>query len=385
MMPRPHGGRLVNRVLRADRRVARVEEARSLPAIPLDVEAIKDVKGVAGGTYSPLTGFLGREDYDRVLDDGRLASDVPWTIPLVLAAPPGRPVPGEGDLVALVGSNGEPVATLLVEEVHPFDRERHARAVFGTTDAAHPGVARLPPSGARLLGGPIELLDGSRTTFPEVNLAPAETRVLFRERGWRTIAGYQTRNPPHRAHEHLHKIVLSLVDGLFVNPVVGRKKPGDFRDEVVLDAYRALLAAYYPRDRVALGVLPYEMKYAGPREAIHHAIVRKNFGCSHFVVGRDHAGVGSFYRPDEAIEAFDAYPDLGIAPIAVRGAHRWCRACGSLESERTCPHSASATVPVSGTLLRDILRNGGEASPEIVRPEVLAAIAKHDRPFVDGG
>ncbi|HWG89817.1 MAG TPA: sulfate adenylyltransferase, partial [Candidatus Thermoplasmatota archaeon] len=202
-----------------------------------------------------------------------------------------------------------------------------------------------------------------------------------RERGWRTVAGYQTRNPPHRAHEFLHKLALGLVDGLLIHPVVGRKKPGDFRDEVILDAYQAALANYYPKDRVLFSLLPYEMQYAGPKEAIHHAILRRNFGCTHFIVGRDHAGVGNFYHPEEAIRKFEDFPDLGIQPLTIRGDHFWCNACGQLESERTCSHGRAARLEFSGTLVRDLVVKGTEPPVEILRPEVFAAIRKHPDPF----
>lgn len=382
--PRPHGGRLVSRVLRPEKRDERLREAGELPRLALDVERARDVKCIARGVYSPLTGFLGREDVERVLAESRLASDVPWTIPIVLdVASSSAPAFSEGDRIALADPTGAIVATMDVEEVAAWDRESYAIRVFGTNDPKHPGVAKAREMGDRLVAGPIELLDGRKAAFADVNLDPHETRVLFKERGWRTVAGYQTRNPPHRAHEAVQKTALAFVDGLFVNPVVGRKKPGDFRDEVIVDAYRAMISSYFPRDRVAMSVLTYEMRYAGPKEAILHAIMRKNFGCTHFIVGRDHAGVGKFYRPEAAIEAFAEFPDLGIEPIAVRGDHNWCRVCLGLETERTCPHGADAKILVSGTLIRELLSSGRDAPPEILRPEVLAAIAKHPRPFVE--
>lgn len=378
---RPHGGRLVNRVLRSDRAKIRREEARELPEVRLDAAGVQDALNVASGAYSPLEGFMGRDDYERVLGESRLESGVPWTMPIVLDVPD-RPDFAAGDTAALTGPDGRVVATIAVDDVYAWDRAEHARRVFGTTDPRHPGVAHVERRGAFLVGGRLELVDDARGPFADAALTPRETRVLFDELGWRTVAGYQTRNPPHRAHEHLQKTVLGLVDGLLIQPVVGPKKRGDFTDDVVLDAYRALVDAYFPRQSVALSVLRYAMRYAGPNEAIHHAIVRKNFGCSHFVVGRDHAGVGDYYDADAAIRRFDDFPDLGVLPIAIRGDHFWCRACMDLESERTCPHEDAARVRVSGTLIRKLLKEGGDAPPEILRPEVLAVMRKHDAPFV---
>lgn len=378
--PSPHGGHLVQRHATDSQRAAMAREWPGLPRITLTPEERHVVAGIANGAYSPLRGFLTRADYESVLKEGRLASGVPWTIPTVLHVPADAPF-HEGDRVALAAPDGSPFAVLDVRDLYRFPREAHCRAVFGTTDERHPGVARARAAKPVLAGGEVTVFEEGLAAFPGLTPTPAETRALFRERGWRTVAGYQTRNPPHRAHEFLHKLVLGLVDGLYVNPVVGRKKPGDFRDEVIVDAYHAVLSNYYPRERVHFGVLHYEMQYAGPREAIHHAILRKNHGCTHFIVGRDHAGVGSFYGPEDAILKFDEYPDLGIQPLAVRGDHFWCRLCGGLESERTCPHPAASRIEFSGTLVRSIVQGGAEPPAEVMRPEVAWAIRKHEKPF----
>ncbi|MDR7459955.1 MAG: sulfate adenylyltransferase, partial [Armatimonadota bacterium] len=250
-----------------------------------------------------------------------------------------------------------------------------------TLDPAHPGVARTLAMGPYLVAGPIDLLAGLPHPFARYRLFPRETRVLFREKGWRTIVGFQTRNVPHLGHEYVQKTALAFVDGIFVNPVLGRKKPGDFRDEVILEAYEALLAHYYLRPRAVLSVLHTEMRSAGPREAVFHAILRKNFGCTHFVVGRDHAGVGSFYPPYAAQEIFDEFPDLGIVPLFFT-AFFHCHRCGTVANEKTCPHPVEHRVPFSGTALRRALEAREGEAAALIRPEVAEVVRRHPAPFV---
>lgn len=375
-LPRPHGrDELVDRIVRHG------ADARELPRVRLDREAGAELRNLGHGVLTPLQGFMGSEATESVLEKGRLPNGTPWTLPVLLAAPADLDV-GAGDVVALGAADGPIVGTLDVEETFRLDLHEAAKRMYGTDDPTHPGVRRFLSRGDRFVAGPVNVFEEAPDGFRDLVKWPAETRRLFAARGWRTVAGYQTRNPPHRGHEYLHKVCMSLTDGVLLHPVVGRKKPGDFRDEVVMDAYRALVTSYYPSDRALLAALPYEMRYAGPKEAIHHAIMRKNFGCTHFVVGRDHAGVPGYYASEAAIEAFDAYPDLGISVIPVRGDHFWCGLCGGVESERTCAHPTAVRKWFSGTIIRDALQKGEAPPPEVMRPEVAQVVAKHGDPFV---
>jgi sulfate adenylyltransferase len=287
----------------------------------------------------------------------------------------------EGDDVVLKYS-GEPLAVMTVEEVYRFDRRLYAQRVFGTLDPNHPGVSKTLKMKEFLIGGPITLIRETHNPYEKYTLRPVETRVLFEERGWRTVAGFQTRNAPHLGHEYIQKSALVFTDGLFINPVIGRKKSGDFKDEVILAAYENLVGNYYPKNTVVLSILRYEMKYAGPREAIHHAIMRKNFGCTHFIVGRDHAGVGDYYKPYEAWDIFKEFPDLGITPLFVREFF-YCRKCSGMANDKTCPHGEGHRVRFSGTEIRRMLLNGERPPPELMRPEVVDAILKFEKPFVE--
>ncbi|MCI0341876.1 MAG: hypothetical protein L0216_12120, partial [Planctomycetales bacterium] len=269
---------------------------------------------------------------------------------------------------------------LEVRSVETFDPAAWAAATFGTSDPRHPGVARAREMGDRIVVGPVSVFAPAPVRAGSA-LTPAETRFAFSERGHRTVAGFQTRNAPHRGHESLHKMALALCDGLLVHPVVGPKKPGDLTDAALVAGYEAALARYYPRDRTLLAVLPLPMAYAGPREAVHHAIIRRNHGCTHFIVGRDHAGVGGFYPPEAAIEAIGRFPDLGIVALPLRGDFFHCRACGETASDRTCPHAETERLAFSGTRVREWLR-GGQVPPEAMRPEVVAAIRATGDPFV---
>ncbi len=380
-MNQPHGGKLVDRTLTGRARQT-AAEAEALPRLIVDSSRAADIRNIAHGVYSPCEGFVGAEDLEAILTTSHLSSGVPWTIPIICDVPE----PGPYELGTTVAIYTEaccgPLALLYLEESYRWDKHRAAQVVFGTTDDSHPGVARMMTRGDYLLAGPIDLIDDDRGPFAALNLLPPGTRALFAERGWETICAFQTRNVPHAGHEDLQKTVLGLVDGLLIQPVIGRKKPGDFTDEAILAAYQALIESYFPADRVVLSVLPTDMHYAGPNEAIHHAIIRKNFGCTHIIIGRDHAGVGSYYGPEDAIARFADFPDLGIAPITIRGDFWFCRRCNRVASDRTCPHLPSDHIEFSGTRLRQMIQQGTVPPPEIMRPEVYQALRGVSRIFV---
>ena len=384
MVSRPHGGRLVDRVVRGRRRERLLEEALELPRVELDAGLASDVANIAHGVYSPLEGFLVQEDYESVLYNMRLTSDIPWTIPIVLDVDPGQIAGvGEGDDLALF-YGGRPLALMRVEEVYGWDRGEYAERVFKTRDPGHPGVRKVMARRELLVGGPVDLLSEVPEPFEAVRLWPKETRVLFEARGWRSVVAFQTRNVPHMGHEYVQKAALTFVDGLFINPLVGWKKPGDYRDEVIVEAYKVLIRHYYPRDSVVFSVLRMEMRYAGPREAVHHAIVRKNFGATHFIVGRDHAGVGDYYGPYEAWDIFKEFPDLGITPLFVREAF-YCKKCGQMVNEKICPHPEEYRVRISGTKLREMIKRGEKPPEYMMRPEVAEVVLSHPNPFIEEG
>jgi sulfate adenylyltransferase len=373
----PHGGVLVDRTLAKEARAETLRRAERLPALDLGERQAREVENIALGVYSPLEGFLKRVDFDAVLKTSRLASGVPWTIPIVLdvgEADAGRL--GRGEI--LLRHDGRPLATMQVEEAYPLHRDEYAQAVFGTLDPKHPGVAHAGTMGTMLLGGPIALIDLLPTPFPTHRLSPRDTRARFETNGWKTVVGFQTRNIPHVGHEALQKAALNLVDGLFINPLVGGKKAGDFEDPVIVAAYDALVQHYYPQDRAVLGILQGQMRYAGPKEAIFHAIQRKNFGCTHFIIGRDHAGVGTFYHPYAAQEIFREFPDLGVTPLFFPAFFK-CRKCQGMVNEKICPHRGDDRVDFSGTRLREAILSG-DSFDGMIRPEVTAAIRA-----VDGG
>ena len=311
----------------------------------------------------------------------RLSNDVAWTVPIILDVDPDEiPEIKEGDEITLTYDD-KPIAIMKIEEIYGWDKGEYVRSVYKTDDPAHPGVAKTLKKKELLIGGKIDLIDHVHNQFEKYTLWPIETRLLFRERGWKTIVGFQTRNVPHLGHEYVQKAALTFVDGLFINPLVGWKKPGDFKDEVIVKAYETLLEHYYPRDSVVFAVLSMEMRYAGPREAIHHAIVRKNFGCTHFIVGRDHAGVGNFYGPYEAWEIFKEFPDLGITPLFIRESF-YCRKCGGMVNAKICPHGDDSRIRISGTQLREMIKRGEKPLKEVMRPEVAEAVLSFEEPFI---
>lgn len=374
----PHGGTLVNRVLAGQEREAALERAQSLEKIVLSDVNLADLEMIAGGGLSPLVGYMERADYQSVVYDMRLSSGLPWTIPVTLAVNDEQASRIQiGDEVALVEERGDQQRYLAVLEVHDqyrYDREAEARHVYRTTDEAHPGVARLYRQGAVLLGGPIHLIDWPHQTlheFSEIRHSPAQTRQIFAERGWRRIVAFQTRNPIHRAHEYIQKTALETVDGLLLHPLVGETKSDDIPAAVRVESYRSILEHYYPADRVLLSVFPAAMRYAGPREAIFHAIARKNYGCTHFIVGRDHAGVGSYYGTYDAHYIFDEFSpeEIGITPLFFEHAF-YCRSCSAIVTSKTCPHGKEHHLNLSGTQVRQMLARGEMLPAEFTRPEV---------------
>ena len=357
----PHGGEL------APRAGERPADLDSLEAVTLTSRELSDLDMLASGALSPLRGFMGKEDYEGVVESMRLADGLPWALPVCLAV---EQAPS-GDRVALADESGRALAVLEVEEVYAYDKEREAERCFRTTDGEHPGVARLYAQHGQYLAGAVTVFERLEPGFPELHRDPADSRALFAERGWKRVVGFQTRNPIHRAHEYLTKCALETVDGLLIHPLVGETKSDDVPAATRVQAYDALVRDYYPADRVVVSAFPAAMRYAGPREAIWHAICRKNYGCSHFIVGRDHAGVGSYYGTYDAQLIFDEFEphELDVEPMFFEHSF-WCKACGQMATAKTCPHGGDDHVFLSGTKVRELLA-GGELPPEeFTRPEV---------------
>jgi sulfate adenylyltransferase len=361
----PHGGKLV------DRTGPRPEGVENLEQIPLTPRELSDLDMLASGALSPLEGFMGRDDYERVLEEMRLAKGIPWALPVCLAVDH-EP---QGDEVTLTDEAGKPFAVLEVDETYEYDKEREARNAFRTTDEAHPGVTRLYAQKPLYLAGKVTVFERAQPAFPQLALDPAETRAAFAERGWKRVVGFQTRNPIHRAHEYLTKGALETVDGLLIHPLVGDTKSDDVPAATRVECYRVLLENYYPQGRVVLSAFPAAMRYAGPREAIWHAICRKNYGCSHFIVGRDHAGVGDYYGTYDAQLIFDEFEphELDIEPMFFEHAF-WCKVCGQMATPKTCPHGGDDHVFLSGTKVRELLANGELPPVEFSRPEVAEVL-----------
>lgn len=369
----PHGGALVCALVQeAEERASLQERARSLPQIALQARQLADLQMLAIGAYSPLDGFLRRSDYLSVVRQMHLVSGLPWSMPITLAVSRAQAaLLREGMQVALNDQAGRPQALLTVEDIYGYDRQLEARQVYRTTDAAHPGVGQLYQQGEFLLGGRVQVCALPAPAFARYDHSPARARQLFRERGWQRVVGFQTRNPVHRAHEYLQKCALEMVDGLYLHPLVGETRSEDIPASVRMQCYETLLAHYYPSERVLLGVLPAAMRYAGPREAVFHALLRKNYGCSHFIVGRDHAGVGNYYGTYDAQTIFAEFDPgaIGITLLFFENAF-FCRACGSMASARTCPHESASHVTLSGTRVRQMLQRGELPPQEFSRPEV---------------
>ena len=377
----PHGGALNERLLAGEEADALAEHALGLPRLALDARRTTDLELLSVGAYSPLDGFMTGAAYASVVADARLPSGLAWGVPVTLPVEPAQAAGLQGRELCLTSPDGTPLAVMEVAEAFQYDRALETERVFRTADGAHPGVATLNAQGDVLLGGSVRAFAlPPDPEFPQQRLTPVQTRAAFSERGWRTVVGFQTRNPVHRAHEYLHKVALETVDGLLLHPLVGETQEGDIPADVRMRCYDVLLDGYYPRDRVLLSVLPAWMRYAGPREAIFHAIMRQNYGCSHFIVGRDHAGVGDYYGTYDAQLIFDDFApaELAITPLRLEHAFH-CRACGSMASSRTCPHDASERVFLSGTKVREMIAAGEAPPAEFTRAEVADVLLEAAR------
>ncbi|WP_268541398.1 sulfate adenylyltransferase [Candidatus Nitrosotenuis cloacae] len=372
----PHGGKLVSRMTQ--------KAAGGALTVTISDDLANDVENIADGIFSPLEGFLSQADFESVVKRGRLASDLPWTVPIVLDVDKetATKMKQAGD-VALKTAQGPEFAVLHVEEVYTFDKQATSQSVYGTTDQNHPGVAKTLSMNEYLVGGKIDYtVRPGDDPIRKYRMTPEQTRKAFSDAGWKSVVAFQTRNPPHVAHEMLQKTSLTTHDGVFVNPLIGKKKSGDFADDVILESYIAMIDNYYPKNRCILGTLHTEMRYAGPKEAIHHAIMRQNYGCTNIIIGRDHAGVGKYYSPFAAQEIFSDYTDLVIEPIFFP-AFYYCRKCLTFTNERACPHSPEFHEQISGTKMRSMIDAGQAPSEFILRPEVSKVIMGHKKPFVD--
>jgi sulfate adenylyltransferase len=368
-----HGGVLVDRVKTATELGLGAVDLAALPQLELSDRSYSDLECIATGIYSPLTGFVGSADHARIVAEMRLANGLPWSIPITLGVTRDDASRYTGR-VALTRA-GVAVGLLEVSEQYEPDRIAEANSVYRTDDPAHPGVAALLAQEPINLAGEVWLFEVPRGKYPQQHFTPNEARALFAERGWKSVVAFQTRNPVHRAHEYLHKVALETIDGLFLNPLVGETKSDDVPASTRMKAYQVLLENYYPETRVLLGVYPAAMRYAGPREAIMHAISRKNYGCTHFIVGRDHAGVGNYYGTYDAQEIFDAYTKEEIGIAIVKFEHTfYCKTCNAVVSSRTCPHDKTHHIALSGTRVRELLRDGHHLPAEFSRPEVAEVL-----------
>ena len=373
------GGELVDLKAPAGERATLAARAAKMPAVTLNARDLADLEMLASGAFSPLTGFMGEADYIRSRDEMRLASGVTWSIPITLGIDEATAKSLKaGTEIALATEDGQRLAILKLAEVYKVDRQKEAQAVFGTAEDAHPGAKNVTSMPPYCLAGAVTLIEEiPGRTFLEFPREPRQTRAAFRERGWKKIVAFQTRNPTHRAHEYIQKAALEICDGLMIHPLVGETKGDDVPAAVRMETYKVLLDQYYPKDRAMLGVFPAHMRYGGPREAILHAIVRRNYGCTHFIVGRDHAGVGNYYGSYDAQKIFERFKpeELGITPLMFENTF-YCKRCNAMASFKTCPHTDEDRLILSGTKVREMLRAGQAPPPEFTRPELAAILVR---------
>ena len=376
-MPKPHGGSLTNNFID----LSRID--KDLFTVDVDAGLKKEIENISFGVFSPLKGFMNEEDFTSVVKKGRLANDLPWTIPIILDANEELAKKVKDSSQVALRNNGQIFGVMHVEDLYKFDKTESAKSVFQTDDPSHPGFNKFVTMQDILIAGEVKIVNTANNKFLDrFRLTPAESRKEIEAQGWKSTVAFQTRNVPHVAHEMLQKAALNIYDGLFINPLIGKKKVGDFKDDVILNSYTVLIDNYYPKSRIIFSTLHTEMKYAGPREAIHHAIMRQNFGCSHIIIGRDHAGVGNYYSPFAAHDIFKDYPELEIEPIFFP-AFYFCKKCQSYGNERTCPHDLDYREELSGTKMRKMFSSGELPPSHLMRPEISKVILSYPRPFVD--
>ena len=375
----PHGGKLVDRFAKGKEKEKLLKKAEGLEKIEIGKDNVKDLQNIANGRYSPLKGFMDRKNFLKVVKDMTLEDGTVWTVPITIDVDENKAEELEDVEEAALTHDGKILAVMDVDEIYGYDREETVEYLYGTTDIEHPGVRNYMEKGEYMVGGDVKVLRNGFERFERYSLSPADTRVLFKTKGWDTVVGFQTRNAPHRGHEYLQKSALEHVDGILIHPKIGAKKVGDYRDQVILDAYETLMDNYY-RDQAVMSIFSAKMRYMGPREAVFDAIVRKNHGCTHFIVGRDHAGVGDYYGEFEAQEIFDKIGEIGIEPMFYDYAF-YCTRCKDTVSEKVCPHEEARVTP-SGTKIRGMLEEGETPPEEMMRPEVAETIKKFDQPLV---
>jgi sulfate adenylyltransferase len=378
-IPSPHGNKLIDRFVVSDKK-----NMQDMYTLQVSNELRNDIENIADGIFSPLEGFVGDDDFQSIVKRGRLSNGLAWTVPIILDADEqeAHNIKDAGEIALAAADANEKFAILHVEEVYPFDKIACAKSIYQTDDIKHPGVEKMVNMKDKLVGGKIDVIKRiEQSPLRKYRMTPAQTRAEISRKRWKSLVGFQTRNVPHVAHEMLQKAALNLYDGLLVNPLIGKKKQGDFKDELILSTYLALIDNYYPKEMVMFVTLHTDMRYAGPKEAIHHAIMRKNFGCSHFIVGRDHAGVGKYYHPFAAHEIFKDYTDLEIQPLFFP-AFYYCKKCLMYSNERNCPHGPEFREELSGTNMRKMVGSGEMPPIHLMRPEVAKIIVSFNEPFV---
>ena len=376
-MPRPHGGSLTNNFID----LSRID--KDLFTVDVDTGVKKEIENISFGVFSPLKGFMNEENFTSVVKKGRLANDLPWTIPIILYDNEDLAKKVKDSSQVALRNNGQIFGVMQIEDLYKFDKTQSAKSVFQTDDPSHPGFNKFVTMHDILIAGEVKIVNTPNKKFLDpLRLTPAESRKEIEDQGWKSTVAFQTRNVPHVAHEMLQKAALNIYDGLFINPLIGKKKVGDFKDDVILNSYTVLIDNYYPKSRIIFSTLHTEMKYAGPREAIHPAIMRQNFGCSHIIIGRDHAGVGNYYSPFAAHDIFKDYPELEIEPIFFP-AFYFCKKCQSYVNDRTCPHYLDYREELSGTKMRKMFSSGELPPSHLMRPEISKIILSYPRPFVD--